>query len=241
MIGDRPVLWHVMTVYSASGFNDFVLCLGHKGDQIRTYFQAHADARHDAHGALVVHPAPGVSWHVELVDTGDDAQTGARLMAIHDLVPHQRFLASYGDGLARIDVNDLVDFHGRHGRLATMTTVQPRSQCGLVTISESGTISGFVEKPRLSQWVNGGYFVFEPDIFDYLDQGSLESGALVSLTKDSQLMAYRLDDFWACLDTYKDLITLDDLWQAGSPPWSTLNGVKPGPEKAWTGPTTASS
>jgi glucose-1-phosphate cytidylyltransferase len=240
MIGDRPVLWHVMTVYSASGFNDFVLCLGHKGDQIRTYFRAHADARQDSDGALVVHPAPGVTWRIELVDTGDDAQTGARLLAIRDLVPNQRFLASYGDGLARIDINELIDFHRRHGRLATMTAVQPRSQFGLVTMSESGTVSGFVEKPRLSEWVNGGYFVFEPAIFDYLDRESLEGGALVALTGDSQLVAYRLDDFWACLDTYKDLITLDDLWQAGSPPWSTLNGWKTGSEKASTGTTAAS-
>jgi glucose-1-phosphate cytidylyltransferase len=241
MIGDRPVLWHVMVVYSASGFNDFVLCLGHKGEQIRTYFESHSDMRHDQSGALIVHPAPSVTWRVELVDTGDETMTGGRLLAVRDHLQGQRFLASYGDGLARIDVNDLVKFHDRHGHVATMTVVQPRSQFGLVTISDSGAVSGFIEKPRLSQWVNGGYFVFEPGVFDYLNQGSLEDGALVALTRDSQLVAYRLDDFWACLDTYKDLITLDDFWQAGSPPWSTWSEWKTGSARASTGTTAASS
>jgi glucose-1-phosphate cytidylyltransferase len=123
MIGDRPLIWHVMGVYSASGFNDFVLCLGHKGSHIRAYFEARADAVPDRSGALVVHPVPGVTWRVDLVDTGDDAQTGARLLAVRGRLKEQRFLASYGDGLADIDINELLDFHVSHGRLATMTAV----------------------------------------------------------------------------------------------------------------------
>jgi glucose-1-phosphate cytidylyltransferase len=240
MIGDRPVLWHVMVVYSASGFDDFVLCLGHKGDQIRTYFEAHSEPSRDPSGAYLVHPAPSVTWRVQLVETGDETQTGGRLHAVRTHLQGQRFLASYGDGVARIDINDLVAFHTQHERIATMTVVQPRSQYGLVTVSDSGLVSGFVEKPRLSEWVNGGFFVFEPEVFDYLDHGSLETGGLVGLTGQGQLVAYQLQEFWACLDTYKDLITLDDLWQAGSVPWSTWSEWKTRSTQAQTGTTAAS-
>lgn len=240
MIGDRPLIWHVMGVYSASGFNDFVLCLGHKGTHIRAYFEARADAVPDRSGALVVHPVPGVTWRVDLVDTGADAQTGARLLAVRGRLTEQRFLASYGDGLADIDINELLEFHESHGRLATMTAVQPFSQFGLVTISDSGHVSEFVEKPRISEWANGGFFVFEPGVVDYLDKGALENRPLVRLSHDKQLMAYRLDAFWACLDTYKDLTTLDDLWQGGLPPWSTWNRWNSGTTQARTGTSAAS-
>jgi glucose-1-phosphate cytidylyltransferase len=240
MIGDRPLIWHVMGVYSASGFDEFVLCLGHKGAHIRGYFEARADARPDPSGSLVLHPVPGVTWRVDLVDTGDDAQTGARLLAIRDRLNEQRFLASYGDGVANIDINQLLLFHGQHGRLATMTVVRPFSQFGLVTISDSNVVSNFVEKPRIAEWANGGFFVFEPPVFDYLDQGPLESRPLVRLSRDKQVMAYRLDTFWACLDTYKDLTTLDDLWQGGPPPWSTWNTWNSGTTQARTGTSAAS-
>jgi glucose-1-phosphate cytidylyltransferase len=240
VIGDRPLIWHVMGVYSASGFDDFVLCLGHKGAQIRSYFEAQAEVGPDPSGTLVIHPAPGITWRVDMVDTGDDAQTGARILAVRERLGETRFLASYGDGVANININELLAFHERHGRLGTITVVRPFSQFGLVGLSDSDMVSEFLEKPRITEWANGGFFVFEPGIFDYLDQGPLESHPFVRLTSDKQLMAYRLDAFWACLDTYKDLITLDDLWQGGLPPWSTLNRWNSGTTQARTGTSAAS-
>jgi glucose-1-phosphate cytidylyltransferase len=206
-IGDRPLIHHVMQVYLAAGFDDFILCLGHKGETIRRYFESA--------------PAPQ-PCRVQLVDTGEETQTGGRLRAVAPLLTGSRFLASYGDGVADLDVAELLDFHLRHGRLATLTAVRPRSQFGILELAADSSVASFVEKPLLQNWVNGGFFIFEPGILDRLDEGPLEDGLLSGLAREGELMAFRLERFWACLDTYKDQILLDELWQQGRAPWRRL-------------------
>ncbi len=218
-IGDRPIIWHVMNVYSQSGFDDFVLCLGHQAEKIVRYF-VEAGAREDRDaGELIVTAGPRTRWRVRLVDTGRETQTGGRLRAVAGYLGTERFMASYGDGLARLDVADVVRFHQAHGRLATLTAVRPASQFGILQLGADGRVQSFVEKPRLKEWVNGGFFVLEPQVLEILDEGPLENGPLARLALADQLVAYRTEDFWACLDTYKDLATLEQLWQKGDAPW----------------------
>jgi glucose-1-phosphate cytidylyltransferase len=218
-LGDRPIIWHVMNVYSRAGFHDFVLCLGHQGEQIVRYFHAEASGTGDADDQVLVQRPGGVTWRVRLADTGQETQTAGRLAAVADLVDGSRFMASYGDGIAALDVADLLRFHVSHGRLATLTAVQPRSQFGLLRINGDGAVDSFEEKPRLKEWINGGFFVFEPRILDYLDDGALEVGPFSALASQGELMAYRTTGFWACLDTYKDKIELDELAQRGNAHW----------------------
>jgi glucose-1-phosphate cytidylyltransferase len=218
-IGDRPIIWHVMNVYSLSGFDDFVLCLGHQAHKIVRYF-IESGARQDRDPAELIVRAGARSWRVRLVDTGQETQTGGRLGAVAGYIGRERYMASYGDGLARLDLADLLRFHVAHGRLATLTAVRPASQFGILELSPEGRVQSFVEKPRLKEWVNGGFFVFEPEVLDLLDEGPLENGPLSQLSREDQLVAYRTDDFWACLDTYKDVIMLDQLWRKGDAPWS---------------------
>jgi glucose-1-phosphate cytidylyltransferase len=227
-IGDRPILWHVMQVYALSGFDDFILCLGHQGQRVASYFaSAAARADTDPH-ELIVPAGSGQRWRVRLADTGAETQTGGRLRAVAGHLGKERFMASYGDGLARIDIADLLRFHVARGRLATLTAVRPNSQFGILEISSDGGVRSFVEKPPLHEWVNGGFFVFEPDVLQWTDDGPLESGALSRLSSADQLSAYQTSEFWACLDTYKDLITLEELWRKGDAPWGTRGTASSG-------------
>lgn len=225
-IGDRPIVWHVMNVYSLSGFDDFVLCLGHQAEKIVRYF-VEAGARRDRAGGLIVDAGPRTRWRVRMVDTGPETQTGGRLRAVAGQLGSERFMASYGDGLARIDIADVVRFHEAHGRLATLTAVKPTSQFGILQLGADGRVQSFVEKPRLKEWVNGGFFVLEPQVLELLDDGPLENGPLSRLAQLDQLVAYQTDDFWACLDTYKDLAMLEQLWRKGDAPWTTRGTAAP--------------
>jgi glucose-1-phosphate cytidylyltransferase len=203
-IGGRPILWHVVRIYASQGVRRFVLCTGYLGEMIERFV---ADE----------------SWpepvEIECVETGLDTPTGGRIKLIEDRVDGP-FQATYADGVADIDLGALSGFHRAHGDLATVTVVRPRSQFGVAELDGDDRVRGFEEKPQIDQWVNGGFFVFEPGVFEYLEQSSvLEREPLERLSGDRQLHAYRHGGFWDCMDTYKDAVLLNDLWESGDPPW----------------------
>ena len=219
-IGDRPILWHIMKGYAFHGFTEFILCLGYQGEQIERYV---GDQRNGFKRG----------WRVTCLSTGLETNTGGRLKQVEPLIGQQRFLATYGDGLSDIDIERLVEFHHRKGRLATMSCVRPMSPFGLARLDRADRVVGFEEKPVLDHWVNGGFFVFEPGIFPYLtDDAVLERDALPKLAADRQLGAYRYRGFWKCMDTYKDTLVLNQLWQTGEAPWARWDHLpQPAPKK----------
>jgi glucose-1-phosphate cytidylyltransferase len=204
-IGGRPILWHVISIYAAQGYRSFLLCTGYKGEQIASWV-AQSD------------------WPAEVevtcVDTGLDTPTGGRIKLLEDHVDGEPFSATYADGVADIDLDALHATHRDGGRAATVTVVRPELQFGVAEIADDGGVRGFAEKPRLDHWINGGFFCFEPSVFDYLAEDSvLEREPLERLAADGELGAYRHDGFWDCMDTYKDAVLLNDLWATGDPPW----------------------
>lgn len=206
-IGGRPILWHVMKTYAHHGYRDFLLCLGYKGEKIEQYF-ANTEA------------AQKEGWAIHFVDTGLETNTGGRIKRIEGLISGERFFATYADGLADIDLEALLSFHRSHRKIATITAVQPLSPFGLLQLGNDGQVVRFQEKPQLQEWVNGGFFVFEREIFNYLTEDSiLEREPFEVLAREGQIMAYKHLGFWRCMDTYKDTITLNSLWQARRAPW----------------------
>ena len=204
-IGGRPILWHVIQIYASQGLERFVLATGYKGELIEQ-FAADSDW------------PEGVS--VECVDTGLDTPTGGRIHRVGPQVADGTFLATYADGVADIDLRRLQSFHAAHGRLATMTVVRPLLQFGIAQINGRDEVTGFEEKPRSDHWINGGFFEFEPGALAYLgDSSVLEREPLEGLADDGQLRAYRHTGFWDCMDTYKDSVLLNDLWERGEAPW----------------------
>jgi len=204
-IGGRPIVWHVIRLYAVQGFERFVLCTGYKGEQLAQW------------AADEAWPS-GVT--VTCVDTGLDTPTGGRIRRVAEHVAGGPFCVTYADGVADIDLAGLLDFHSDHGALASMTVVRPELQFGVTEIDDENTVRGFREKPRSEHWINGGFFRFEPGVLSYLaDSSVLEREPLEGLATDGQLRAYRHTGFWDCMDTYKDAITLNDLWAAGAPPW----------------------
>ncbi len=204
-IGGRPILWHVIRIYAAQGFERFVLCTGHKGELIERFVEEDG--------------LPG-GLEIECVDTGEDTPTGGRVARVADRLGDERFCVTYADGVADIDLAALLDFHDGHGALATMTAVQPELQFGVAELNGDGHVLGFAEKPRFEGWVNGGFFCFEPRALDYIGPDSvLEREPLERLARDDQLRACRHPGFWDCLVPYKDAVLLDDLWAAGRAPW----------------------
>lgn len=206
-IGGRPILWHVMQLYAARGLRRFVLCTGYKGELIERF--AAAESWPD-----------GVA--VACVETGHDTPTGGRIAAAADHLDGAAFCATYADGVADVDLRALLAFHRAHGDLATVTVVRPELQFGVTELNGDGRVRGFVEKPRTRQWVNGGFFCFEPGVLELLDEDSvLEREPLEALAAAGQLHAYRHEGFWDCMDTYKDAVLLNDLWARGAAPWKT--------------------
>jgi glucose-1-phosphate cytidylyltransferase len=204
-IGGRPILWHVIQLYAVQGFRRFVLCTGYKGELIEAFAASYAWP-------------DGVQ--VQCSDTGLETPTGGRIARVAEQVGPGTFCATYADGVADIDLARLLDFHGDHGRLATMTVVRPELQFGVTEMGEDGVVSGFREKPRSEHWINGGFFCFEPGVLDYLTESSvLEREPLEGLAADGELHAFRHTGFWDCMDTYKDAVLLNDLWASGDPPW----------------------
>ena len=205
-IGGRPIVWHVLHIYLEQGFERAILCAGYKGEMIAEFAGSEK------------WPA-GVS--VEAVDTGLDTPTGGRVHAIRDLIAgDETFAVTYADGLADIDLAALERHHRGHDDLATVTVVRPQLQFGVALLDHEDRVEGFREKPRADHWINGGFFCFEPGVFDYLtDSSVLEREPLEGLAADSHLRAYRHTGFWECMDTYKDAVLLNDLWASGNPPW----------------------
>lgn len=226
-IGGRPILWHIMNSYASGGFSDFVLALGYKGEMVKDYFlnfRAHrSDLVVDLLAGEVAHSSTvEEDWTVTLVDTGDETLTGGRLLRLRPLLePDGPFMLTYGDGVSDLDINELVEFHRSHGRLATVTAVRPPARFGAIQL-EGDQVRSFEEKPQTGEgWINGGFFVFEPGVFDYLvdDRTVLEESPLEELADSGQLMAFRHPGFWHSMDTLRDKESLEALWSGGRPPW----------------------
>lgn len=224
-IGGRPILWHIMKHYYHYGFKNFIIALGYKGDHIRRSFddsplnasregemsEVDVSAKHDWRD----------DWMVELVDTGNGTATGGRINLLEPYIGGGTFMLTYGDGVSNINLHKLLEFHRSHGRLATVTAVRPPSWFGKLTL-EGDVVVKFSEKPRLEEeWINGGFFVLETGIFSYLDGDDTkwEREPLERLAKDGQLMAFRHNGFWQCMDTLRDRNLLQRLWEQGNPPW----------------------
>ena len=228
-IGGRPVIWHLLKLYEHHGLKDFILCLGYLGDQIKRYFLDHhwlhsdLTLETDDSGAVQLHKhrVGAEQWRVTLADTGLDTNTGGRIQRIQPyLGDDDVFCVTYGDGLADIDLRALINFHRAHGRIGTLTAVQPRSSFGLIKLDADGAVTAFEEKPVLKEWINGGFFVFHRRLFEFLEEDSvLEKAPLERLARERQLMAYRHAGFWKCMDTYKDNVELNELWDAGAAAW----------------------
>jgi glucose-1-phosphate cytidylyltransferase len=225
-IGGRPILWHIMKHYAHYGFKEFFIALGYKGEVIKRYFLDYYLINSNltinlSNGDVQVHNKQGEDWIVHLVDTGLHTLTGGRVKRLEPWLKDETFMVTYGDGVSDIDLQDLLRFHRSHGKLATVTAVRPPARFGGL-IFDGDLVAEFTEKPQIGEgWINGGFMVFEPGVFDYLegDHTSLEADALERLAADRQLVAYRHDGFWQCMDTLRDVRLLESLWQSGKPPW----------------------
>ncbi|HEY7344661.1 MAG TPA: glucose-1-phosphate cytidylyltransferase, partial [Gaiella sp.] len=228
-IGGRPILWHIMKIYAHHDLTDFVIALGYKGDYIKRWMIDYCSLASDLtvslkHGVVKPHAngngnGGGEDWTIDLVDTGHDTATGGRIKRLAPYLGDETFMLTWGDGVADIDLNDLYAFHRAHGRLATMTTVRPPARFGHLTI-DGDRVTEFSEKPQLGEgWINGAFFVLEPEVFDYVDGDDTqwEREPLERLAQEGQLMAYRHTSFWQCMDTLRDKKLLEELWQNGAP------------------------
>lgn len=204
-IGDKPILWHIMKIYSHFGFNDFIITLGYKGEYIRKYFSDKNNRE---------------NFNIDLVDTGLETLPGERILRVRNNIPKtdQNFMVTYGDGVGDIDIKKLVSFHKKQNTIGTITGVHPRSKYGLVTITKNRLVKKFIEKPVLKEWVNGGFMIFKKEFFDYLDIGEMEHDGLKRLTRKSQLSLYVHDGFWHSMDTYPDVDNLNRFWKE-NPKW----------------------
>ncbi len=225
-IGGCPVLWHIMKIYATHGFNEFVVALGYKGEIIKDYFvnyryRSNSLTVHLGNGNITVRDGENEDWIVHLIDTGLHTQTGGRVKKIAQFVGDETFMLTYGDGVANIDVRKLVEFHHSHGKLATVTAVRPPARFGGIAFN-GDLVAHFEEKPQIGEgWINGGFFVLEPGAADYVDDDSViwEREPMERLAADGQLVAYRHDGFWQCMDTLRDVRLLNGLWEEGKAPW----------------------
>jgi glucose-1-phosphate cytidylyltransferase len=227
-IGGKPVLWHIMKIYSSYGFNDFVVCCGYKGYVIKEYFSNYflhqADVTIDmCNNSISYHETHAEPWKITLVDTGLNTMTGGRLARVQKYLDEQPFMLTYGDGVSDVDITKLVDFHTKSGKCATLTAVQTGGKFGSIMIDDESTIRSFQEKPKGDgAWINGGFFVCQPDVFSYIKEGDatiFERGPLEGLARDGKLNAYKHDGFWKPMDTLRDKIELEEMWSSGKAPW----------------------
>lgn len=227
-IGDYPILWHIMKGYSAYGYNDFIICCGYKGYMIKEYFADyylhHADVTFDFTGKnrMIIHNQITEPWRVTLVDTGVNAETGARIRKIKEYIGMEPFMLTYGDGVSDVNIKHLVEFHLKHGAVGTMTAVQPEGRFGVLGIEEQINITKFEEKSKENGgWINAGFMVLNPQIFQYIgeDNEAFEREPLKRLARARQLKAYKHNGFWHCMDTMRDKIVLNELWDNGKAPW----------------------
>ena len=225
-VGGKPMLWHIMNIYAAQGFNEFVVALGYKGEFIKDYFlNYHHHSRsltvNLGNGKVSTLGGEGEDWTVHLLDTGVDTQTGGRVKRLAEFIGNEPFMLTYGDGVADINLKVLLDFHKAQGRLVTISAVRPPARFGQMLI-ENGRVVQFQEKPQIGEgWINGGFFVLQPDIRDYIDgdQTSWEFEALEKLAAEGQVAAYQLETFWQSMDTLRDVRLLEKLWAEGKAPW----------------------
>jgi len=231
-IGGKPILWHIMKLYSHYGFNDFVVCLGYKGYVIKEYFANYflhmADVTFDmATNVMTVHRQKAEPWKVTLVDTGANTMTGGRIKRVQEYVGNETFMVTYGDGLSDQNLTELLAYHKKHGKLATMTTVQPSGRFGAVDVGAANEVKAFIEKPRGDgAWINAGFFVFEPKVFNYIagDATILEREPLEGLALDKQMSAFKHQGFWKPMDTLREKHEFEELWTSGKAPWQVWNG-----------------
>ncbi len=225
-IGGRPILWHIMMHYSCYGYKNFVIALGYKGEYIKKYMVDYCSLNSN----LVVNLKTGdveteggspQDWVVELIDTGMRTNTGGRIKRLAPYLGNETFMLTWGDGVSNVDLDALLRFHRSHGKLATVTAVRPPARFGRLELDDSQVVS-FQEKPQMSEgWINGAFFVLEPGIFDYIegDHTQFERQPLENLARDGQLMAYKHEGFWQCMDTLRDKVRLEKLWESGNAPW----------------------
>jgi len=228
-IGGMPILWHIMKIYASYGFNDFILCLGYKGDYIKQFFLSHEVMANDItiqlnHRNLdIVHRGgAGEDWTITFAETGLKAQTGSRIKQIEKYIDSDNFLATYGDGLSDVKIPSVIDLHKKANATATVTAVHPHSKYGMITAGDGNLVRGFVEKPVLMDYVNGGYFVFKKDIFDYLDcrpDCILEQKPFTTLVGQRKMAMFAHEGFWHSMDTYKDFLDLNKMWDDGKRHW----------------------
>ena len=230
-IGQHPILWHIMKIYAHYGFKDFVLCLGYKGEMIKEYFLNYEAMNNDfsiqlgQHHEIVFHSKHLESdWNITLADTGETTRTGGRIKKIEKYINNELFMLTYGDGVSNVDITKLLEFHKSHGKVATVTGVHPSSRFGELT-TEDKKVQKFNEKPQTKEgFINGGFFVFDKRFFDYLEENDncyLERGPLESLARKGELMVFEHKGFWQCIDTYRELERLNNIWDKGNAPWKT--------------------
>ncbi len=227
-VGDSPILWHIMKYYSSFGFDEFIICCGYKGYVIKEYFADYYLHRSDvtfdfsAENRMTIHNNVAEPWKVTVVDTGYNTMTGGRIKRIAPYVGDEPFLMTYGDGLSDVDLEQLLTFHRKHGKFATLTAIQPGGRFGVLDIDEEQSVRRFAEKAKEDGgWINGGFMVLEPEVFSYIEGDStfFEREPLEHLAKDGQLSAYKHDGFWKCMDTLRDKEALDFLWNSGQAAW----------------------
>ena len=227
-IGGMPILWHIMKEYSHYGFNDFVICAGYKQHIIKQYFYDYYLHRSDitfdftSNNKMIVHNNVAEPWKVTIVDTGLNTMTGGRVKRVRDYIGDETFMLTYGDGVCDIDIKKLVEFHKSHGKIATMTAINVRQRFGVLDIDGDGKVNSFREKSDDDgSVINGGYMVLEPKIFDYIEGDStvFEKAPLETMAKMGELMAYRHDGYWQCMDTKRDMENLENLWNSNNAPW----------------------
>ena len=226
-IGEKPILWHIMKYYSDYGIKEFIICGGYKQNIIKQYFANYALYNSDItfdfkNNNMITHSNVSEDWKVTIVDTGRETMTGGRIKRIQDYVGDETFLLTYGDGLCDVDLNAVIEQHRKNNAYVTLTAVQPIGRFGLVSIQDDGHISSFIEKPKGDkEWINGGFFVCEKEIFDYIEGDSTiwEREPLEHIAKDNKLFAYKHRGFWHCMDTLKDKMELEALWDSGNAPW----------------------
>lgn len=226
-IGGQPILWHIMKHYAHFGFKEFCIALGYRGEVVKRFFMDYHSLSGNISidlrsGKVDMHERECEDWVVRLLNTGQDTDTGGRVKRLETHLKDETFMITYGDGVCDVNLNDLLDFHRRHGRVATITAVRPPARFGGLIFDRDSMVVDFTEKPQIGEgWINGGFMVCEPEIFKYLrdDDSSLEADALEHLATERQLAAYQHEGFWQCMDTLRDKRLLENLWQDRSAPW----------------------
>jgi glucose-1-phosphate cytidylyltransferase len=202
-IGGKPIIWHIMKIYSHYGFKDFIICLGHRGELIKEYFEMNKET----------------SWNVTCVETGIDTNKSERIKKVKDMIDDYTFFVSYGDDVSDINIKKVLDYHKSHGKIATVTAVKLESPFGILEIDDENKIINFKEKPILEHYINGGFMIFNKKIFDYLDEGELEKEVFEKLVEIEQIHAFKHEGFWRCMNTTKETLELGDLWRNGKAKW----------------------